>query len=187
MRIRSVASIPLLAALAAGLLLAVLLPAQAAAKTSCWLRVLNDWTAHGNVTGTYPIHCYQEALRNLPEDVRDYSSAADDIFAALQRNTLGPVVIVALPGAQIRNPITNQIQQSTYVLQAPRGPDPFRNDASISVPFDTILAFAAGATVKLQNASIFAQNQGSALQTSNTREVASHKHIAPADDYGSHE
>jgi hypothetical protein len=87
------------------------------------------------------------------------------IFAAQQRTALGPVVIVAQPGTQLRNPVTNTIDQATFVLQAPRGGDPIRNDASISVPFNTILAFAAGATVKMQNASIFVQNQGTAIQT----------------------
>jgi hypothetical protein len=84
MRIRPAAPIPLLAALLAGLLLAVFSPARASAATPCWLQILSDWTNHGSVTGTYPIHCYNEALRNMPEDVRDYSSAADDIFAARQ-------------------------------------------------------------------------------------------------------
>ena len=73
----------LVPALAAGLLLAVLLPGTAAAKTPCWKQVLNDWS-NGRVIGSYPLHCYREAIRNLPEDLRDYSSAADDILAALQ-------------------------------------------------------------------------------------------------------
>ena len=38
------------------------------------------------------------------------------------------------------------------------------NNASASVPFDTTLVFAAGSTLKLQNASLFVQNQGSALE-----------------------
>jgi hypothetical protein len=84
MRIRPAAPIPLLAALLAGLLLAVLLPAGASAATPCWEQVLNDWS-NGRAIGTYPIHCYKEALRNMGEDVRDYSSATDDINAALQR------------------------------------------------------------------------------------------------------
>ena len=31
-----------------------------------------------------PLHCYRDAIRQLPEDLRDYSSASDDIEAALQ-------------------------------------------------------------------------------------------------------
>ena len=71
-----------LSALAAGILL-VLVPGTAAAKTPCWKQVLNDWS-NGRAIGSYPLHCYREAIRNLPEDLRDYSSAADDILAAMQ-------------------------------------------------------------------------------------------------------
>ena len=81
MRTRS-AVISLLVAFAAGLLL-LALPATAAAKTPCWKQVLNDWS-NGRAIGVYPLHCYRDAIRNLPEDLRDYSGAADDIQAALQ-------------------------------------------------------------------------------------------------------
>jgi len=81
---RPSAPISLVLALTAGLLLAVLvLPGQAAAATPCWKKVLNDWS-NGRPIGTYPLHCYRDAIRNLPEDLRDYSSASDDIEAALQ-------------------------------------------------------------------------------------------------------
>jgi hypothetical protein len=75
--------IPLLIALAAGLLLAALLAGRASAGTPCWKQVLNDWS-RGKPIGHYRIHCYRDAIRNLPEDLRDYSSAADDIQAAMQ-------------------------------------------------------------------------------------------------------
>jgi hypothetical protein len=65
------------------MLLLVLLPGTAAAKTPCWKQVLNDWS-NGRTIGVYPLHCYRDAIRNLPEDLRDYSAAADDIQAALQ-------------------------------------------------------------------------------------------------------
>jgi hypothetical protein len=67
---------------AAGMLL-LALPGTAAAKTPCWKQVLNDWSK-GRAIKVYPLHCYRDAIRNLPEDLRDYSSAADDIQAALQ-------------------------------------------------------------------------------------------------------
>jgi len=73
----------LLAAITAGLLLAAFSAAPAAAKGPCWKQVLNDWS-NSRAIGHYPLHCYREAIRNLPEDLRDYSSAADDILAALQ-------------------------------------------------------------------------------------------------------
>jgi hypothetical protein len=79
----AVALIPILAAVAAGLLVALFLPGQAAAGTPCWKKVLNDWS-NGRTIGAYPLHCYRDAIRHLPEDLRDYSSASDDINAALQ-------------------------------------------------------------------------------------------------------
>lgn len=81
MRMRP-AVITFLLAAAAGLLL-LGLPGTAAAKTPCWKQVLNDWS-NGRQIGVYPLHCYRDAIRNLPEDLRDYSSAGDDIQAALQ-------------------------------------------------------------------------------------------------------
>jgi hypothetical protein len=83
MRKRPAAHITALIALTAGLALAALMPGQAAAGTPCWKKVLNDWS-NNRAIGVYPLHCYRDAIRNLPEDLRDYSSAADDINAALQ-------------------------------------------------------------------------------------------------------
>jgi hypothetical protein len=73
----------LLAAVTVGLFLAAFSSAPAAAATPCWKQVLNDWS-NNRAIGHYPLHCYRDAIRNLPEDLRDYSSAADDILAALQ-------------------------------------------------------------------------------------------------------
>jgi hypothetical protein len=49
----------------------------------CGQRVLDDWYADGEVATTYPIHCYREAIADLPEDVQSYSSAEEDISAAM--------------------------------------------------------------------------------------------------------
>jgi large repetitive protein len=82
------------------------------------------------------------------------------LFAAQQVRTLpghnGPVVVVALPSA------TDPTK--TFVLQAPAGSDLLFNDASASVPADTMLAFAPGSVLKMRNASLFVQDQGSSLQ-----------------------
>jgi len=83
MRKRPAAHILVLIALGAGLALAALMPGRAVAATPCWKQVLNDWSK-GHAIGVYPLHCYRDAIRNLPEDLRDYSNAADDINAALQ-------------------------------------------------------------------------------------------------------
>ncbi len=81
MRIRT-AAISVLVALATGLLLA--LPGTAAAAKPCWERVIDDWLANGRITGTYKGSCYQQALKHVPEDLRDYSNITDAIAAAMQ-------------------------------------------------------------------------------------------------------
>jgi hypothetical protein len=55
----------------------------AAAATPCWKTLLNDWY-DGRIDHTYALHCYTDALKHLPPDVRTYSSAHDDIERALQ-------------------------------------------------------------------------------------------------------
>jgi cobalamin biosynthesis Mg chelatase CobN len=69
-----------LAALAAMLLAA----GPAGAAPSCARQVIDDWYDDGRVDRTYPLHCYDDAIEALPPDVRDYSSAKEDIQRALQ-------------------------------------------------------------------------------------------------------
>jgi hypothetical protein len=63
----------------------------AAAKPSCASRLLEDWK-DGRIDQTYPVACYRQALADLPEDVRVYSTAQTDITRALQtRLSAAPV------------------------------------------------------------------------------------------------
>jgi len=57
--------------------------AAKASKAPCWKLLLNDWYPDGRIDGTYPKHCYTEAINHLPEDVRDYGAARSDITRAL--------------------------------------------------------------------------------------------------------
>jgi hypothetical protein len=84
MRNRPAAKLSLLVALVAGVVLLLALPGQASAATPCWERVINDWLKDGRIDGTYSVKCYQQALKNAPEDLRDYSNVTDVIQAALQ-------------------------------------------------------------------------------------------------------
>jgi hypothetical protein len=74
-----------LATLAAVALAALACVPQAdAAKTEqCARQVIADWYDNGRVDKIYPLHCYREAIKILPVDVRDYSSAREDILRAL--------------------------------------------------------------------------------------------------------
>ena len=52
------------------------------AERACGKAVLADWT-DGSIDDTYPDPCYLAAIDVLPEDVRAYTSAKDDISRAL--------------------------------------------------------------------------------------------------------
>jgi hypothetical protein len=78
-------ALTLVAALAALLVLAL----PAAAAKSCGRAVIDDWYDDGRVDGTYALHCYDDAIKLLPRDVRDYSSAKEDIQRALQNRKRG--------------------------------------------------------------------------------------------------
>jgi len=66
------------------------------AEKACSDAVLRDWS-DGGVTSVYPDHCYLAAIDALPEDLRAYSSAADDIARAMQvrRADEGPSIASA--------------------------------------------------------------------------------------------
>jgi hypothetical protein len=74
--------IRLLVATAVGLL-ALAATGTAGAAQSCGSRLVDDWR-DGRIDNTYPVACYRQALKELPEDVRVYSSAQADITRALQ-------------------------------------------------------------------------------------------------------
>ena len=50
---------------------------------ACAAAVLDDWGENGQVDERYDDGCYLAAIDTLPEDVRAYTSAADDILRAL--------------------------------------------------------------------------------------------------------
>ena len=69
----------LLAALAA-----LALPGTAAAEsTKCGKQIVADWFDNGRIDRLYPLHCYEEAIDSIPQDIRDYADAADVINRAL--------------------------------------------------------------------------------------------------------
>jgi hypothetical protein len=59
-------------------------PALAAKNPSCAEQVVADWYDNGRVDYLYPLHCYRDAIKSLPPDVKDYSSAKEEIERALQ-------------------------------------------------------------------------------------------------------
>ena len=75
-----VARLPLVAAVAAAVV--AVAPAGAGAAANCGDAVLAEWSK-GGIRSTYPLRCYGEALRRMPQDIRSYSTASDDIQRAL--------------------------------------------------------------------------------------------------------
>jgi hypothetical protein len=63
---------------------ALVLPAEVGGAKPCWQQVIDDWIDNARVDGTYAVQCYRDALANLPEDMRAYSSAPDDIERAMR-------------------------------------------------------------------------------------------------------
>jgi hypothetical protein len=61
---------------------AALVTPTTAHAAGCGTAVLKDW-ADGRLDGAYPVKCYQAALDAMPEDMRSYTSAPDDIKRAL--------------------------------------------------------------------------------------------------------
>ena len=81
--------------------LAVSAPADAAAKTVCGDKVLADWFDNGRIDRLYPLHCYEDAIDAIPDDLRDYADAEQVISRALQsalRGELAPGGADPTPG-----------------------------------------------------------------------------------------
>ena len=99
MRIRPAAITLALLALVAGLAAGALRPSSAAASTKpCWEQVIDDWLDNGTIDGHYKAACYQEALKQVPEDLRDYSNITDAISAALSDSLRGSGTGSSTPG-----------------------------------------------------------------------------------------
>ncbi len=96
--VRLIRRLPALVAAAATLLFLVVAalagaPPAAAADDECAKKVIADWYDNGRVDQIYELQCYRDAVKALPVDVRDYSSAKDDILRALlfaQQGTTDP-------------------------------------------------------------------------------------------------
>jgi hypothetical protein len=71
-----------------GLALPAATAGAASKATPCWKTLITDWY-DGRIDHSYPIHCYRDALKHLPTDVRTYSDAYDVISRALASATRG--------------------------------------------------------------------------------------------------
>ena len=60
---------------------------DATAGSPCVEAVMLDWANDGRIDRAYPATCYYAAIDSLPEDLRVYSSAQDDLRRALQSSS----------------------------------------------------------------------------------------------------
>jgi hypothetical protein len=68
----------------------------------CSNALIHDWYVDGRIDKTYPVHCYREALKDIPEDQIVYGTLRDDLSRALalvfaSHHDAGPMTPV--PGA----------------------------------------------------------------------------------------
>jgi hypothetical protein len=80
---------------------------ETARASTCSQALIHDWYVDGRVDQTYEVHCYREALKNIPEDQIVYGSLRDDLTRALLAVTrdkggnVGPHTMVpAAPGSK---------------------------------------------------------------------------------------
>lgn len=65
--------------------LAIAAPPASAQTTPCWKQIIDDWVDDGIIQGVYPLHCYSDAIKHVPNDLQQYTGIVDDITAARQR------------------------------------------------------------------------------------------------------
>ena len=109
-------------------LLVATAPAASAAP-SCGRQVIDDWYDNGRVDGTYALHCYDDAIEILPRDVRDYSSAKEDIERALQAKLRDQPAPPARPDP---SPDGRHVDGSTST--APPSKDPPEGGGTVAAP-----------------------------------------------------
>ena len=84
------ASLRLLAvAIALTGVVALTMPVTAVAAKPCWKQIIDDWYKNERIDGSYPQKCYDDAEKNLPQDLRDYSDLPAEIARARQRDLRG--------------------------------------------------------------------------------------------------
>jgi hypothetical protein len=90
---RSAHAFVVLLVVLASAFVALTVAGPAGAATPCGNKVLADWFDNGRIDRLYPLHCYEDAIDAIPDDLTDYSDAEEVISRALQsalRGQLAP-------------------------------------------------------------------------------------------------
>jgi hypothetical protein len=105
---------------------ALALAATSGAATHCRQQVIQDWLDNGRVDRTYALQCYEQAMRSMPPEIRDYSDAPEVIDRALtlavrkrggERRT-AHAAVRAVPASATQTAGTTAIPTSLFVLGA---------------------------------------------------------------------
>ncbi len=100
-RLKTIRPARLTAVSAAAVVLGVLALAvsapSASARGPCWKQIQDDWVDDGIIQGVYPLHCYGEAIKHVPNDLQQYTGIIDDITAARQRASRARVLFGSNP------------------------------------------------------------------------------------------
>jgi hypothetical protein len=115
---------------------------------TCWQRVLSDWK-DGRLDGTYSPSCLRAAIVNMPEDLKIYGDAVDDITQLLNsqasrvaaRQSTKPA---GSRGARSLEGRKNKRTSPTRVRRVAAAPD--QNASAGGFPFRTLLLILAAAS-----------------------------------------
>ena len=116
--------------------------------TDCGKTVIEAWD-NGRLGSSFAPACYRKALQELPEDIRIYSSAEDDINRALIASVAKKSTKAGAVKGMVRTLASAQSASSTREQAAAAADDP----SASAVPL-TVLVFAGGALLLVSGASI---------------------------------
>jgi hypothetical protein len=127
------------------------LASDASASTTgspCWRQVINEWVKVDRVSANYPLHCYNDAIAHVPNDLRQYSSIEEDILAARQQAARGPLRTTQgriQPSEQAAGGPSNGIYHQAVDSLSPNNADSMPLPLLILAGLSLILIAAGGA------------------------------------------
>lgn len=116
----------------ASLVAALLLSGTATAAAPCSDAILADWLDDSRIDRLYDLPCYEAAIEAIPDDIDDYTDAADVIARAFQ----------SASGQRLERGLEGPVPPS-----APAGTPPVDPAASRAVPIPLLILGAMSATL----------------------------------------
>jgi hypothetical protein len=114
----------------------------------CWRQVINEWVKYDRVSPTYELHCYNDAIAHVPNDLRQYSSIEEDILAARQQAVREPLRTTqgrSQPSGSVTNTPRNGLYHQAVDSLSPTNADSMPLPLLILAGLSLILIAAGGA------------------------------------------